>query len=224
MDLRVEAPNTIILAHQRSGTHFLLSLLASHPRIHGRGEWILHYKRRLARNELDVPNPVERYRRIFRNYPGFVNVGILMYSQVPVFEELCGPLVNHRVIHLLRNPSAVAKSAAQMRANRASLGPEFRAHYEQGENVPKQAIYSPEIEAEIESRVISLQKQYTANLEKSTMLFTLRYEDITGGCQVNQLQSPITNALLEFLGVEPLSLSTNLVKTGATRAPGDSHE
>jgi hypothetical protein len=39
-------PDVIILSHQRSGTHFLESSLAAHPRIHKRGKCVMQYERR----------------------------------------------------------------------------------------------------------------------------------------------------------------------------------
>ena len=64
------APDFVIVSSPRSGTHFLETALASHPKIHRRGECVLRFCRSLA--------PPNRY--VFINKPRHLNGAIVMYA------------------------------------------------------------------------------------------------------------------------------------------------
>jgi hypothetical protein len=97
LPLEFDIPEVIILSHQRSGTHFFQSCLMSHPKIRGRGECFDRYeKARLSRVECGSEDLA-----LFRNESGKINVGILMYNQIPSFESWFGVLRGYKLIHLI---------------------------------------------------------------------------------------------------------------------------
>lgn len=216
----IDTPQFIILGHQRSGTHFLQSLISSHPSVHGRGEFILHYKRLNARAEFEEMAGSERFRYVFQNMPGYINVGIVMYSQMGLFEELCGSLKSQRVIHLLRDPLAVALSVAQMKADREALGEKFKAHYRMGESMPTTAPVALESIAETEQRVAALQAEYRQKLAFNESVLTVKYDEMTLNQQVNELAPETSKKLLDFIGLDYRPLRTQLQKTGKVGALG----
>jgi len=110
----IEKPDVIILSHPRSGTHFLQASLASHPKVHVRDEFMRIY----ARTGLDeLKNLINFKGRIYANTPRRLNIGIIMYQDVPEFEKRFGPLYQAKIIHLVRDPRRVARSFAQMWAD-----------------------------------------------------------------------------------------------------------
>jgi hypothetical protein len=212
-DIVVEPPDAIIVAHQRSGTHFLQASLASHPGVHERGEFILRYKRR-NRSTHALANPSDDVPDAYVNLPGRLNIGIVMYSERPIYERMCGPLSNAKVIHLVRDPRDVAISVAQMRADRAVLGGDFKAHYRIHESPPPHAEYSvADIDALV-AKVTALQRGFAVECAGFPRALTLSYEEITGGRQVSEIPEHIATRLLEFLGLESRRLTNQLRKTG----------
>jgi hypothetical protein len=214
---RFEAPDALILAYPRSGTHLLLSCLGSHPGVHKRGECVLKYDR-LTR----LHDPVERRPRpdafIFVNKTLFMNIGIVMYSMIPVFERLCGPLSQHRVIHLLRNPGNVARSVAQMEADRVLLGNAYRAHHKVGEKAPPPSPISTDAVERVYRKVVASQALYAEVLRTHPRCLTLTYEEITDNRNTSTIPEAAGRQLLNFLGLEYHSLSTTLQKSSARDA------
>jgi len=125
----VDKPDVVILSHQRSGTHFLQASLASHPKVRPRGEFLLQLKKKVKSSEAKMSALSQVESPVFRNQTGMLNIGIVMYSQMALFEPICGELCSYPVIHLTRNPWNVAQSIVQMKADRQSLGEAYRAHY-----------------------------------------------------------------------------------------------
>ena len=121
-----EKPDAIILSHPRSGTHFLQASLASHPKVFTRDEFIRRYAWTVF-NELTNLANVKNH--IYTNKPLYFNIGIVMYQDVEMFEKLFCPLVEIKVLHLLRDARKVARSFAQMWADNLHYGKDFRYHY-----------------------------------------------------------------------------------------------
>lgn len=209
----IEPPDVLILSHQRSGTHFLQSALGSHPDVHCRGEFILRY-RRLKQGRITTVDPW-----IYRNKVGCLNLGILMYSQVALFEETCEPLGKRRLIHLLREARNVATSVAQMEADRAQQGSGFRAHYELTEAMPEPAPVSAAMVDLLERKVRAKQQEYCAKLEGNPLVCSMWYEQITENKQTTLLSDDVSVALLGFLGLHYAPLTTKLKKSPSNSKP-----
>ena len=207
---KVEAPQICILSHQRSGTHLLQSLLASHPKVHGRGEFILQY-RKMLRGDTRYLSPDEG-DRIFLNQPGRTNVAIVMYSQLDTFEALLGSIYEHSTIHLLRDPEKVACSILQMEANRQRQGDRYRAHYHQHESLPANEPYSKDQLQTLVERVQSRQLEIRGKLAAHSRLLTLTYEELTGDKDTSALQGALADQLLRFVQLEAAPLTTTLRK------------
>jgi hypothetical protein len=208
-----ERPDAIILANQRSGTHLLQDFLASHPGVHPRGECVLRYKRHWGKKTEHSLIALQK-PHVFTNKPSFLNIAIVMYNQVDLYERLCGDLEEVAVIHLLRDPLSTATSVAQMRADRAVAGLSYRAHYHVHESLPSPspaaAVEVPEIARQIED----WQRAYSARLGSHRKMLKIGYEDISGGREVRELADEIALPLLHFLGLPSHPLRTTLRKTG----------
>jgi hypothetical protein len=209
----IESPDIVILAQQRSGTHFLQSSLSQHPRIQTRGEFVLHYQRMRAKG---IPNPENEIEEScafrYRRRQGFVNVGIVMYSQLGDFEELCGPLMACRIIHLIRNPECIARSLIQMDADRKILGKDFRAHYHSSDELVLPPLTDVVIEEKIK-KVAGAQAEFVNRLAGCPNVLTVTYEELTQNSQVNILDAGSTRKLLDFLNLDMHVLSTKLIKS-----------
>jgi hypothetical protein len=210
-----ELPEVLILSYPRSGTHFLQSSLASHPKIHGRGECIMRFKRLISQQpkqeqSQNLPDPF-----IFTNKPNHLNVAILMYKLVDFATDEFGcSLTDFKIIHLIRNPKQVAYSNAQAGANRKSLGAKFKAHYRLHECLPPNSPISLQMVDKIEKEVILLQKKYSKKLGSHPNVLTIDYETLTSGRQVNKISKEYASLLLNFLGLNYAPLRNSLRKTG----------
>lgn len=216
MTSRIESPEVIILSTQRSGTHLLQSMLACHTQVQARGEFILHYRRKcaggVAAPELD-PAEVAGFR--YRCRPGFVNLGIVMYGQIAEFEQLCGPLLAPKIIHLVRDPVQVAKSRLQMKFDRALLGDKFRAHYHTKDTAALPPVFTDPDEEALAERVRVSQSYHLQLLAGRSNVLTVTYEEICANQQVVQLSPPLAQRLFDFLELDVEAASTGLVKTSA---------
>jgi hypothetical protein len=207
----VETPDAIILSHARSGTHFLLSSLASHPAIHGRGEFILRYQRWRQDGNVEIISPDGV--GLFSNLANRFNIGIVMYPCVEAFENLCGPLHDCQIIHLLRNPADVAISLVQMEADRAKLGSSFRAHSRITEPPPVHFEIDFEAVAMQKERIGKVQEIFSRRLASCSKVLSISYEEITNNRQVNLVDEAIAARILSFLRLAYSPLSTTLRKT-----------
>lgn len=202
-------PDVLIVSYQRSGTHFLEASLGSHPGVHGRGECVHRYQLHSGNRALCA-----RHRRngVFANRPGRLNTAIVMYSQIETFEELCGSIFNFKTIHLLRDAAQVARSCGQRRANRKFYGAQCKAHYQLGEAPPANRPF--EVNPDRLRLIIAAQQKYTKLLAAHPDLLTLRYEDLTGNAQVNELPVKYVKKILKFLDLPYHPLRNRLLKTG----------
>jgi hypothetical protein len=89
-----QKPDAIILAHPRSGTHFLLACLASHPRIFPRGEFLVSYAKF---GSSEYANLLGVKQHLYTNKPGYFNVGIVMYENIPTYLKLFGASVDTKI-------------------------------------------------------------------------------------------------------------------------------
>lgn len=204
-----DRPDAVILSHQRSGTHFLLATLASHPKIAGRGECVLGYRRYLSTGRI---NPAMSNN--FKNQPHKLNIAIVMYSQVSLFEQLCGSLFNFKIIHLLRNPHATALSLAQWHADRDYGRGEYLPHYRVGQMMPQPRPISMQKVALLEKQIVEVQKRYLRKTNIYCDVLQVAYEDLTQNQQTNRLDQYWARVLLEFLGCDDAPLTNSLQKTG----------
>jgi hypothetical protein len=211
MNIGFESPDVVILSHPRSGTHLLHSALSSHPKIHGRGECVLRYGRRNEEVQTEFP-PI--WVRTFRNSPGHINVAIVMYAMVALFEELCGRLKDHKLIHLIRDPDRVATSLAQLEADKIVLGSNYKSHYRMNETLPPSANISPMKIQRIAAKVAADQRLYVLALASHQNCLTITYEALTRNQEVSTIPAPISIKVLTFLGLDFFELTTTLRKTG----------
>jgi hypothetical protein len=212
MPPKFESPYAIIVSHPRSGTHLLESCMASHPKIHKRSECVLRYKQLLDKK---TRKTALRDQRIFKNQAGRVNIAIVMYAELPLFEQLCGPVTRVKVIHLLRNPVAVARSFAQWEANKARYGKKARAHYKAGEKPAPNAPFSEESIRSITREVKKQQKKHVALFARHLSALTVAYEEFTDNQQVGHLPEEFCQKILGFIGLPLRPLTCDLRKTGS---------
>lgn len=217
----IAKPDAIILSHQRSGTHFLQASLASHPRVHPRGEFLLQLKKRVkAGATSDTFNSEEGF--VFRNKPERLNIGIVMYSQMPLFEPICGTLHDYPIIHLLRDPRAVALSILQMEADRLAHGSAYRAHYHLNEVPPPQGNRTSNGLEELTKQVASVQADFRQRHSMHPRMLTVTYEELTANQQVNALSGENSEKLLGFLGLPFVALQNSLRKSASGDGSSDS--
>jgi hypothetical protein len=212
-----DRPDSIILSHQRSGTHFLQASLSSHPAIHGRDEFLMHFRCPASRPGREHDAKLISYD--LRNRPGFHNIAIVMYSQVELYEQHIGSIFDVKVIHLLRDPRDVARSYAQMMSDKGVLGIKYRPHYSLGDSA---ALATPVVDAIAEhkvSRIAELQERFREKLAGHGDILTLQYEELTGRRQVNELPDDLASHILRFLGLEFHRLTNRLRKTGPADKP-----
>jgi len=186
MEMKDIIPQVLIFSTQRSGTHLLASFFEQHPQIHVRGEAFLRY---------------ERTGTITENIPGKLNMGILMYNQVLTMESLGGTLLQQKIIHLLRDPKAVAQSRLQVQADKKVLRKQYRAHYYEGETLPQGGI--PDLSG-LEDLARSIEQEQVKYKEvlKGVPHLELHYEDfVHPGRSISILDQDIQVRILSFLGL-----------------------
>jgi len=205
-----EKPDVVILSCARSGTHFLSTSLASHPKVHTRGECVLRYKREGSNKTLSKLYR-ENYR--FTNKANCVNTAIIMYPEVHLFEELCGSLFTFKIIHLLRNAEEVAKSIVQKEANISKYGEDYKSHYKIDEECPSNVSYDLARVAALKHAVKAMQIQFLDLLKPHQNILILRYEALTKNKQVNMLPKMLARTILDFLNLDYCPLTNTLRKT-----------
>jgi hypothetical protein len=196
-----DIPQVLILGTQRSGTHVLESFFRKHPQIHIRGEVFL---------------PYEKTGKAGGNISGKLNIGILMYSQVAAMEKMGGKLLDQKIIHLLRNPKAIARSRLQMEADRKVLGAQYRAHLYQGESLPRRGIPDTSV-LEKMARSIEMEQEKYKEILKGTFHLELHYEDFVPSEEsISVLDRSVQIRVLSFLGLKDpgVPFYTKHVKTG----------
>ena len=205
--INIEPPDCVILSHPRSGTHFLLSCLSSHSRVHGRGECFLQW----ARCNMSVGN------WIYQNRPERLNIAIVMYSTVRIFESLCGPLTHVPLIHLKRDPFAVALSNAQLQADTKHFGPHSLRHRRISDPVIIHPPISRKCVRRLKLRISTQQTLYTRLLCEHNNMFDLTYEEMTNQKQASGLPDDLGMRLMKFLCLPYEPLRTTLAKTAPER-------
>jgi hypothetical protein len=208
-----ERPHIVILSLPRSGTHFLESSLASHPRIHARGEC---FKRYLTWIDGDR-SKLGSYR--FCNKPNCINTAVIMYSKLGQFEAVCGSIFSFKVIHLIRRPRDVALSVVQMEEDKRHLGIRFKPHHSIHDPQQPCASFAQNRVSIVEESVRRCQGTVASMLTSHQQLLTVSYDDLTGNKQVNALSDSACNLLLGFLGLEFYPLRNHLRKTKSGYLP-----
>jgi hypothetical protein len=150
----------------------------------------------------------------FANVKSKINVAIVMYSQIRLLEELCGPLSQFKIIHLLRAADAVARSLVQLAANKAYYGRKVKAHYCLGERQLPNAPYDKLEVERIRHEVVLSQNKHTEYLASCKNVLVLHYEDLTQNQQVNRLPEHIASKILAFLCLDYCPLDNPLQKSG----------
>jgi len=212
MQPKFEPPYAIIVGHPRSGTHLLEECLASHPKIHKRSECVLRYKQLGGKKKLPA---VLLKRPIFTNQPGCVNIAIVMYAELPLLEQLCGPLAGFKIIHLLRSPPDVARSCAQWKANKAKYGKKARAHFKVNETPQPNAKFPTAALPAHALEIKKLQDQHAALFAQHPATLTVSYEEFTGNREVDRLPDAFSKKILKFIGLQPRPLFCDLRKTSS---------
>lgn len=153
---------------------------------------------------------------IFKNKPGRTNIAIVMYHSIRDFEKLCGHLYCCKVIHLLRDPTYVARSWVQAISNKERYGENYRAHYQLDEEPPPHAPIKIESFIATQRSIKNLQKRYIKLFAAHSNIMTIKYDDVTKNQQVNELPELYARAILAFLGLEVKPLRNQLRKTGVS--------
>lgn len=194
----------VILGARRSGTHWLASRLCSHPEVGNFGE--------LAKTQYSDWMGL-RQRRV--GPFGYILHYRDLEARRPEDEELIAyhrdRLSDSAVIHLLRDPESCAMSWAANEASieRASFdgGYKHQPHFRGHEAVESWVVSRDVVRVEAE-RVCAGQRSAREYLEEEdSRCLELCYEglrDDTGGWD---------RKMLEFLGVEPVKLTSSLVQT-----------
>jgi len=198
----------IVLAAQRSGTHLLGTLLASHPELKMYGD--------LCNKGGDSPLP--RNKDIDKLGPG--EGCILMYADVCYTLQDVGFLSKYLVVELKRrDEDAHGKSFVRMQG-KIQNKMDISIHTLRGDRKP---IVLPEPqEHHVAFAKQSIRDERNAAAAKLASFFPFYpfevfYEDITeGGKDVEEVKNDITNQLLVYLGVEPRTLKTTLAKNRYT--------
>ncbi|HEY4789022.1 MAG TPA: sulfotransferase domain-containing protein [Bacteroidales bacterium] len=194
-------PEALILSTQRSGTHLLESFLTKHPQIVGQGELFNRY------HKLGI---------LERKVEGKLNIGILMYNQMYIFEKLGGAFINHKIIHLIRNPYNVALSRLQMTADKAKQGNLYKAHYHNHESINERGVPDLSKLIELTNEINAVQQKYI-ELLKDTNHLLIKYEDFVKNDEnAVELDEDVQSKILQFLCLENVSfkLYTTYIKTG----------
>lgn len=201
----MDRPDAIIFAHPRSGTHFLQASLSSHTKVHSRGEFLIHYER----------TGKEPREFIFFNKPNKVNIAIVMYAQLPLFEYKFGSLEGSLVIHMIREPAAVALSLAQMKTDRALIGAKYEAHTSVRREPLATIPFLPGKYTELLTESVQARQAFFSKyLETISKKMKVTYEQFTLGKQTNYISEEKAGPLLTFLGLESCALTNNLRKGG----------
>ena len=150
-----------------------------------------------------------------RNMAGALNIGIVMYSQVPLFESHCCGLCEIPIIHLLREPNAVARSVVQMRADKCRLGTLYKPHYRAGERPHAKAVIDPMSVGRWTERVAASQAEFAARIRGNARVLSLNYEELTGNRETSELPRAKAEEILAFLGLPYCRLVNDLQKTGS---------
>jgi len=131
-----------------------------------------------------------------------------MYNQWRAFGSL---LVAPKIIHLVREPYAVAKSNLATNAGHKGRSWEDREQHHFFEPVQRSFVLE---ERGIEHRVQSLRRKVSnaRTLLKDIDHMEISYEEITGNKSVSRLSSGVSKKLTDFLGVEEAVLITEFVK------------
>jgi hypothetical protein len=137
-----------------------------------------------------------------------------MYSHVELFEEICGPLQLHKIIHLLRDAGAVARSCLQKAANQRAHSANYSAHcHLRGKPVAHSPVGLRHMEMH-RLKVEVLQNYFSRMLKTHRNVLTIRYERLTLNRQMNLLPKPAAKQMLDFLGLAYYPLVNAMIKTG----------
>lgn len=194
-----------ILAGQRAGAHLLLSLLDSHPDLRG---WDVNAAAGYTMENI-LPN-VDVYSL-------GENEGIIIpYIDFAIAADLVAPaMVEHlrhqRCIHLRR--ADIGQQVRSWCAMMAVLKKEpHPTRVTDAVDIVRQVIYS-------KKDLLRWAKELETRQERAldidfTNMYSIWYEEITEGEHISSWSKERAAPLLQFLGVEPMELTTNLVKVG----------
>lgn len=201
-------PDFLIFSTQRSGTHLLESFLKGHPQVNGRGEFVLRYKRTGI---------------LEKNIENKLNLGIVMYNQMDVFQHLNGSLTAGKIIHLLRNAEDVALSQRQMHADKMKFGSSYKAHHSAKADAKDNYIYANRDKVsilELQERIehIKSQQDYYCSALRPIPHLEIHYEDfVPHNTSVAILNKITFEKISDFMGLKKIpnkNLRTDYIKTG----------
>ena len=190
----------VLITHQRSGSHLLMDLLDSHPEVKMYGE---------------VVRSGTEPKRVAGKKTG----AIVHYKQWERARKKID-LSATQVVHLKRDPTEVATSVVRNKIDSRTRGDRHQANYRAGDERPYHGEVDPDEVESWRAKVDRLQREFTEFLSDHDV-YTVTYEELTGGVEITEAPARVIRPLLRFLGIEyDSSLQTVLLKV----APPKSNE
>lgn len=173
----------MILSTQRSGTHLLATLLNSHPKIACYGE-----------NREKLPELLKS--------EGKIRGRIVMYNRFKGYRSR-NDINKIKIIHLIRNPFDVARSRW------VNSQKKFPGHVREKRDYSIELNYKKIYEME---KVIREEQNRHRTIIKNTDYIEIKYEDISGGRDVVEVDNAATRKILDFLGADRRKLIATIRK------------
>lgn len=204
-----------ILAHARSGTHLLRSLLNSHPALRCKGELVNHYSKGQPRGRTVAQiAQLPELTGLVISYQSILDCGEIQPDDRPGLVKL---MRKSKVIHLTREPRECARSVVTA-WHKDKFNFSNSSDRKPGKAVPVDWAEEthPKSVARVEAEVIERRAQ-VMEMDLGDCL-TIDYSHmVPGNKQIRSLPLSKAKPICEYLGVKPRRLYSNLYKTRTSR-------